>query len=114
MVLLKHCFMIEGGDKLWVEVNCCEKGVVVCVIGREPLGRSRRLGGVFDKAIKKIVGYRGRPLECKSFSGHGKIVGYKRIDERLYIIFSIGGVRIYIPVNKEKLLRECLRKAGKD
>lgn len=114
MVLLKHCFMIEGGDRLWVEVSCDKRGVVVCVIGREPLGRSRRISGVFDKAIKRIVGSRGRPLECRSFSGHGEIAGYKRVDEKLYIIFSIGGVRIYVPFDKEKFLRECLGKMGKD
>ncbi len=109
MLVIKKCFTIEGSDTVWVELVCSDKGLSIRVIGREPLYRSRRLSRTFDKYIKRLVGSRGTALEERVLTGNPVIAGYKRLEDKLYIIVEISSTRLYVPVEKEKLVRRCIK-----
>jgi len=109
MLNIRRCFIIEGSDRVWVELVCRNDGLIARVIGREPLYRSRRLSRTFDRYIRRLIGSRGVALEEKMLRGKPRIAGYKRIEDRLYIILEIDSTRLYVPAEKEKLLRQCIK-----
>ncbi len=109
MITIRKCFLIEGSDRVWVELVCRNDGLVIRVIGREPLHRSRHLSRAFDRYIRRLVGSRGVALEEKVLRGKPRIAGYKRLDDKLYVILEIDSTRLYVPAVKEKLLRQCMR-----
>ena len=109
MLVIKKCFTIEGGDIVWTELACSDKGLSIRVIGREPLYRSRRLSRTFDRYIRMLVGSRGTALEERVLTGKPVVTGYKRLEDKLYIILEIGSTRLYIPADKGKLVRQCIK-----
>jgi hypothetical protein len=106
------CFYIEGSDRVWVEIRCLNKHIEICILSRESIIRSRRISSYYDKFLRRIIAMRGKPIECYRIgkeAGSPRIVGRKRIDDKIYIIVEFKGFthRIYVPMNKIDLLKKC-------
>jgi hypothetical protein len=106
------CFYIDGSDRVWIEIRCLNEYMEICVLSRESIIRSRRISSYYDKFLRRIIAMRGKPIRCYRVDkkyGSPRIVGRKRINDKIYIIVELRGFthRIYVPMNKIDLLKKC-------
>ncbi len=117
MIVVRGGFVIEGGDKLFVEARCFEGRVSICVLGRGKLPyKPRRLPGVYDRLIMKTILERGVPLECREIRCNRLELDKTRYDGETYYVLRIYGdreIEVYFPLWKLDFIKKCIAATGK-
>lgn len=111
-MIIKRAFIVEGGDRKFVDVHCSGDYVEIHVLGVEPLSiRPRRFSRVYDRVITRIITLRSKPLEIRRYKVKSiGIAGVKRLYDREYVVLDINGmVKVFIPSEKIRFIKECIR-----
>ncbi len=111
-VIIRRSFIVEGGDKKYVDVYCEEGYVELVVLGVEPIIRNpRRFSRVYDRIITRVVTTRSKPLDHRRIRVWSiNISGLKRFNDKTFIILTVNdSLNIYVPYGKARFVKDCIR-----